>query len=417
MKNFPKLFFYPVACLILFGSVALAPAQPLPQRQIREIEGLVRVQDMDPSIILDLRYATENNFTRKKIYPVSVCALRKETAQKLAAANAEFKKGGYRIKIWDAYRPPYVQKIFWDLVHDDRYVADPHKGGSKHNRGGAVDLTLVDSTGQEIEMPSGFDDFSEKASPNNPSMSAQARKNVDYLSQVMVKHGFVPYEHEWWHFDDSDWRNFLLVDVQLERFLDDSPPVLQTLDKSIAQAIVVEERSPGFSAQLSTWERWNDRWLPVLEPMAAVIGKNGFAQQGQKEEGDGRTPFGIYKLGKAFGYAAAKTKLPFRQATENDFWVDDPESAQYNQWVTGTPQAKSFERLKRDDDLYKYGIVIEYNTDPRITGKGSAIFIHVWRGPDSPTAGCVAISEENLLSLLEWLDPSRDPTIILGQSN
>src|SRR6185503_14610279 len=126
----------------------------------REVKGFVKVTDLDPSIAIELRYATTNNFTGKKIYPVDVCLLRKETALKLAAANAEFKKDGYRIKIWDAYRPPYVQQIFWGILPDERYVANPFRGGSKHNRGGAVDVTLIDSEGKELEMLTGFGDFS-----------------------------------------------------------------------------------------------------------------------------------------------------------------------------------------------------------------------------------------------------------------
>ena len=159
-------------CLVPAFSTELS-AQSYFNSSVLEIQGLVRVYDIDPTIVIDLRYATENNFTGKQVYPVSVCLLRKETARKLAAANAEFNKDGYRIKIWDAYRPPSVQKIFWELVPDERYVANPAQGGSRHNRGGAVDITLVDKGGREIEMPSDFDDFSEKASVKNPFMSAQ----------------------------------------------------------------------------------------------------------------------------------------------------------------------------------------------------------------------------------------------------
>jgi L,D-peptidoglycan transpeptidase YkuD (ErfK/YbiS/YcfS/YnhG family) len=133
-----------------------------------------------------------------------------------------------------------------------------------------------------------------------------------------------------------------------------------------------------------------------------------------RKEGDGRTPSGIYRLGTAFGYKNhIDTKLSYRQVTENDHWVDDIESKQYNQWINGTPQANSFENLKRDDDLYKYAVVIEYNTAPIKSGEGSAIFLHIWRAPDKPTAGCVATDEINVKRLLSWLDPSRQPVIVL----
>jgi D-alanyl-D-alanine dipeptidase len=188
-------------------------------KDVKEINGLVKVQDLDSSIITDLRYATENNFTGKKIYPVNVCVLRKETAEKLVKANEELKKNGLSIKIWDAYRPPYVQQIFWDMVQDSRFVANPKNGGSNHNKGTAVDITLIDSNGKEIAMPTKFDDFSVKAHRDNPNLSKDIRKNVDLLTNIMKKHGFVPLKTEWWHFNDSDSSKYKIVDVKLEKFI------------------------------------------------------------------------------------------------------------------------------------------------------------------------------------------------------
>ena len=399
---------------------------------VTAIEGLVRVQDIDPTIIADLRYATENNFTGKKIYPVAVLALRKETALKLATANAEFKEKGYTLKVWDGYRPPYVQKIFWEIMPDARYVADPNKGGSKHNRGGAVDVTLVDLQGNEVEMPSAYDDFSEKAWRKSPLSSVEARQNEDYLTSVMAKHGFSPYEHEWWHFDDPDYKNFPLVDVKLEQFLPGYPDIapgagspeagavilpeeLSNLSEGVDQALIVTPNTEGgFQGKLTAWERKVDQWESVKQfEYPIVLGKNGLAPDGEKQEGDGRTPSGTYPLGTAFGYGPdLESGLHYRQVTDNDLWIDDPESAQYNQLVRGPTDAKSFERMKRDDDLYEYGVVIQYNTDPVVPGKGSAIFMHLWRGPDSPTAGCVAMAKENFLPLLKWLNWDHNPVII-----
>jgi L,D-peptidoglycan transpeptidase YkuD (ErfK/YbiS/YcfS/YnhG family) len=156
-------------------------------------------------------------------------------------------------------------------------------------------------------------------------------------------------------------------------------------------------------------------WKPVLGPLRANIGRNGFAELNRKKEGDGKTPAGLYKIGTSFGYTShVKTGLHYQQATENDFWIDDVASPQYNQWVTGSTQAKSFERLKRNDDLYEYGIVIEYNTDPVVPGDGSAIFLHVWRGKNKPTAGCVSMSKKNILKVLRWLDKNKEPYIWLN---
>jgi D-alanyl-D-alanine dipeptidase len=184
---------------------------------IKEVSGLVRITDMDDKLVVDLRYATENNFTKKGIYPSAVCLLQKATAEKLIKANKEFAKRGLRLKIWDAYRPVYVQQIFWDLVGDPRFVADPKKG-SKHSRGIAVDVTLVDKDGNEIEMPTGFDDFSVKASRSHKGNSKEAQQNMEYLTEVMKRNGFVTISSEWWHYEDSDRDKYKELDIRLEEF-------------------------------------------------------------------------------------------------------------------------------------------------------------------------------------------------------
>lgn len=177
--------------------------------------GLVYVDDEDPTLIIDLKYATTDNFTGKKIYPYSVCMLQKNTMKKLINANNEFKALGYTIKIWDAYRPADVQKQLWELVKDRRFIADPNLYGSRHNRGAAVDITLVDSTGKELEMPTKFDEFNEKAFRNS-KMNDTARKNLDLLTTIMVKNGFKTIETEWWHYDDSDADSYPILNIPLE---------------------------------------------------------------------------------------------------------------------------------------------------------------------------------------------------------
>ena len=186
---------------------------------IREAKGLVNVSDMDSSLIFDLKYATQDNFTKIALYPVSVCALQRETALKLIKANEEFKKLGYRIKIWDAYRPMYVQRIFWDIVKDERFVANPNKNGSRHNRGTAVDITLVDAFERELKMPSQFDDFSDRACRNYDCMDEEEKKNINFLTAVMEQNGFITINTEWWHFDDSNYNKYEIVDIKLECFL------------------------------------------------------------------------------------------------------------------------------------------------------------------------------------------------------
>lgn len=186
-------------------------------RELKVKNGLVLVSDIDPSIVIDLRYAGKNNFTGKKIYPASVCLLRKETAEKLAKVNSELKTKGYRIKIWDGYRPYYVQQILYDAASDKSFLANP-KRGSIHNRGGAVDLTIVDNRGREVVMPSAFDEFTIRASRNNPDMSNEARKNLDFLTSTMTKYGFRTIRSEWWHFEDTKASQYPILNMKLEEF-------------------------------------------------------------------------------------------------------------------------------------------------------------------------------------------------------
>jgi L,D-peptidoglycan transpeptidase YkuD (ErfK/YbiS/YcfS/YnhG family) len=171
--------------------------------------------------------------------------------------------------------------------------------------------------------------------------------------------------------------------------------------------------------KLYAMEKRGNVWRAAFEPFDAIIGKNGFAPQGEKREGDGRTPSGIYPLKLTFGYdATIETKMPYRQALNDDVWVDDPNSGDYNRWVKKQDtHAASYEMMKREDNLYKYGIVIEYNTDPIIKGNGSAIFLHIWKGEGIPTAGCVAVSEEDIIKILGWLDPAASPLTIMGINN
>ena len=195
----------------------------IPQSKvIKEINGLVSLLDLDKSLIIDLKYFSTDNFTGKKIYPTNVCVLQKATAEKLTKANEEFKKNGYKIKIWDAYRPVYVQKIFWDIVKDDRFVANPATGGSKHNTGTAVDITLVDSMDNELKMPSKFDDFSINAYRDNSKIDGLAKKNMDYLTSIMKKSGFITISTEWWHFEDSNFANYKVIDVDLNEFIENT---------------------------------------------------------------------------------------------------------------------------------------------------------------------------------------------------
>lgn len=180
-------------------------------------KGLVELLKLDSSFVIDLKYASSDNFTGKRIYTQSKCILHKNTAAKLVKANSEFKKLGYRIKILDAYRPYSAQKLLWDAASDKSFVADPKKG-SVHNRGAAVDVTLVDNSGEELPMPSEFDEFTKRAHLNYKDCPENRIKNRELLGKIMVKCGFKRISNEWWHFDDTDAKKYPIQDIPFEGF-------------------------------------------------------------------------------------------------------------------------------------------------------------------------------------------------------
>ena len=194
--------------------------------------------------------------------------------------------------------------------------------------------------------------------------------------------------------------------------------ILSGLPPETTQALVVAPApdAPFFVATLSAMERQKGRWRRARGPFRAVIGRAGFAAPGEKREGDKKTPSGIFPLEHAFGYAEkAATRMAYRPIRDKDVWVDDRESPDYNRWSEkGLAGGASFETMKREDGLYRCGVVIGYNRDPVEKGRGSAIFLHVWKAPDAATSGCVAVSAGDLLVILAWLDPSRRPVVVLA---
>jgi len=200
------------ANLILLLSATLLASAPLRAGWGSELVDLSKV---DPSIIVELRYATTNNFTGKIIYPSGRALLRRDVAKRLECVQESLEELGLGLKVWDAYRPFSVQKKFFSIVPDDRYVARPTEDGglpvdgSKHNRGAAVDVTLVDlETGRELEMPTLFDDFSRRAHRDYEGCSAEAKKNRKILEDAMKEEGFIPLPTEWWHFDGPNWEKY-----------------------------------------------------------------------------------------------------------------------------------------------------------------------------------------------------------------
>lgn len=175
---------------------------------------IVDLATVAPRIRLDIRYATTRNFTKTAVYSEATCRLRSSVALRLARVQSALEAKGLGLKVYDCYRPLAVQRRFWALVPDPRYVADPKKG-SRHNRGAAVDLTLVTAAGADVAMPTDFDDFSVRAHRDYANLPADALANRATLEAAMIREGFIPMPTEWWHFDAPDWRNYPLGDDPL----------------------------------------------------------------------------------------------------------------------------------------------------------------------------------------------------------
>lgn len=186
--------------------------------------------------------------------------------------------------------------------------------------------------------------------------------------------------------------------------------------ENVGQLLVVyNQEIKSFNAVLIALEKKDNQWVIKKGPINAGIGKKGFATQFEKIEGDGKSPTGIFKLGKLFSYEKQdNTLLENQQTTKDDKWIDDVNSGDYNTHVIGATTAKSYENLLLNNDAYKYCVVLEYNTNPIIKGKGSAIFFHLDLKKSYFTAGCVAIDEANMLSIINWLDAKQNPSIIMG---
>ena len=160
----------------------------------------VRLKDLSPDFVYELKYATPDNFLKQAVYDCGECYLRKSTAEALVKANEAFKQLGYRIKLFDCYRPLSVQKKMWKILPGTHYVANPDKG-SKHNRGAAVDLTLVDAQGKELNMGTPFDFFGKEAHHTYTEHTKEVLENRKLLKETLNKYNFKSIYSEWWHYE------------------------------------------------------------------------------------------------------------------------------------------------------------------------------------------------------------------------
>jgi D-alanyl-D-alanine dipeptidase len=209
---------HPVAELL---PIALSAKPPAESGTFRPAE-LVELTTLDPTIRLDIRYATSRNFLGTPLYSEPRAFLQRPAAEALVRVQRSLAAEGYDLTVFDAYRPWYVTRLFWDAMPEDlhRFVADPTQG-SRHNRGCAVDLTLRElRTGREVSMPSLYDEATGRAYPSYKGGTAEQRRLRDLLRRHMEAEGFTVYEFEWWHYDYRDWQSYAIENVRFE----DIPP-------------------------------------------------------------------------------------------------------------------------------------------------------------------------------------------------
>ena len=204
-----------VLALVLTIASALYQQAPPKEAGPFRTPDLVELTAIEPSIKLDIRYATANNLAGKPVYTEARAFLQRPAAEALARTHRALKPRGFGLLVFDGYRPWRVTKLFWDVTPPEKreFVADPAQG-SKHNRGCAVDLSMYDlKTGREVEMPSAYDEMSPRAYPDYAGGQADARERRDLLRRAMEAEGFIVEPNEWWHFNYKDWKAYPILDI------------------------------------------------------------------------------------------------------------------------------------------------------------------------------------------------------------
>jgi D-alanyl-D-alanine dipeptidase len=191
-----RLIFSFLLLVLFFGTSRLYSQQEV----VIADTTFVNLKDYSADFVYDMKYATEDNFLKAKVYDCAECFLRLKTVKALVKANTKFIKKGYRIQLFDCYRPLDIQKRMWQIVSNPDYVADPAKG-SIHNRGGAVDITLVDTDGKQLDMGTSFDFFGPEAGHYFDNLPDEVKENRLILKRIMQKSGFVSFDSEWWHYN------------------------------------------------------------------------------------------------------------------------------------------------------------------------------------------------------------------------
>ena len=427
--------------LILFLALGIFPAcaEDNGMKFSDDASDFVLLSEAVPDAILEIRYYSTYNFVGDRIdgYEEPIALLTKEAAEALRAVSDDLVARGYRLKIFDAYRPQKAVSHFmrWALDFEDTrmkqyfypelekdvlfplgYIAE-HSG---HSRGSTVDLTLFDMTAEkEVDMGGTFDYFGELSHPDYKEITEEQYANRMLLREVMTAHGFKPLAEEWWHFtlEDEPYpdtyftfpvcrdsvRPALHADIQHEV---DSPawvgalPAAQDANQLFIVAALGMDKTTAYISMHQKDE--NGTWKQILST-PGFVGKNGLCLDADHKEGCAQTPVGVYHFNKAFGIAADPgCALPYIQVDDNTYWSGDPDR-QYNQMV----DIREVPDLVMDDSehivdyeyQYQYCLNISFNEDGT-PGRGSAIFLHCF-GPQKPyTGGCVAIPENLMKSVM-----------------
>ncbi len=399
----------------------------------------VLLSEAVPDAILEIRYYSTYNFVGDRIdgYEEPIALLTKEAAEALRAVSDDLASRGYRLKIYDAYRPQKAVSHFmrWALDFEDTrmkqyfypelekdvlfplgYIAE-HSG---HSRGSTVDLTLFDMTAEkEVDMGGTFDYFGELSHPDYKDITEEQYANRMLLREAMLAYGFKPLAEEWWHFTLQDEpypdtyftfpvcrdsvKPALHADIQ---HVVDSPawvsalPAAQDADQLFIVAALDMDKTTAYISMHEKDE--TGAWKQILST-PGFVGKNGLCLDANHKEGCAQTPVGVYHFNKAFGIAADPgCALPYIQVDDNTYWSGDPDR-QYNQMV----DIRDVPELAMDDSehivdyeyQYQYCLNISFNEDGT-PGRGSAIFLHCF-GPQKPyTGGCVAIPENLMKSVM-----------------
>lgn len=242
-----------------------------------EKEDFVRVTDYIPDIFVELKYSTADNFTGQVIYDFEDVFLRYGTVMKLKAVSEELLEMGLYLKIWDGFRPVSAQFKLWEICPDPTYVANPNKGFSNHSRGFAVDVTLADNEGREVEMPTGFDDFSAMADRDYSDCAPSAAENAQLLESVMEKHGFSGYWGEWWHFNDTqkyDVETFFDPSVITRLNISEKTPLRESSSETSEEILTIPAGEAvtllGYDEEFAMVEYWGYRGYISVENIRDV---------------------------------------------------------------------------------------------------------------------------------------------------